>query len=433
MAKFYFACSKTIPPLPWQSFALPFSVLRDGTYVGSLEAALQAALQVDASGLVQLTLPQIWADDLIDPNGVLAAAGANAGGLPDVIVTLYVSDTLSGAAPAKLEITLSLIGADDAVQTSGAVAFGAATIFVGGDGDYGLSGSQEADVITLGAGASTVYAEGGNDRVSVGAGASLVDGGEGNDTLTAASGTHMIEGGGGDDTILLESGAATISGGAGDDLIVAQSGGAHVVYMAELGWEEFIFTRDASGALIVTAPDVYGMAQGQDTLIRVESIQINDLSGDLNALFASSAQLSVQEQMLLTPDLARNALVARIGVEDANAPFGDYQSFSFVDTQGGLSALEAGALLRVRSGGSVAWLQLLAPDLLAQYAQDIAITLRATGRDGLYTDLRLSLELEAVAPVYGSEVAEIMAGSAAADNLRAGAGNDVLRVSSLRV
>ncbi len=84
-----------------------------------------------------------------------------------------------------------------------------------GSGNDTVKGSNNDNLIGLGAGNDIAFGLGGNDKIDGGAGNDRLSGGDGNDRLRGENGDDVIRGGNGKDTI---------DGGSGDDYILGEDG-----------------------------------------------------------------------------------------------------------------------------------------------------------------------------------------------------------------
>ena len=100
------------------------------------------------------------------------------------------------------------------------------TMFMGGDLDESVAGSEGDDVLSGGPGDDTLNGMAGDDMINGDEGNDTLMGGPGDDTLMGGDdpGLDTIHGGDGDDTITGGPGADTITGGAGDDMITGGPG-----------------------------------------------------------------------------------------------------------------------------------------------------------------------------------------------------------------
>ena len=96
-----------------------------------------------------------------------------------------------------------------------------------------LSGSEDDDTLTGGAGRDFVNGKGGDDTIYGGPGRDALWGGEGNDTIYGGQGNDQIDGqagddmlygGQGDDTLIGHAGDDALTGGTGDDTLVGGPG-----------------------------------------------------------------------------------------------------------------------------------------------------------------------------------------------------------------
>lgn len=150
-----------------------------------------------------------------------------------------------------------------------------ATVIVGDDDDYGVTGTDGDDWIVSGNGNKTVNAGKGNDLIQVGwgdlgsEGTQIINAGSGNDEIYADGGTNTLNGESGNDCIFVENtdhnklngGAGndrlgvygdghTLKGGAGDDTLVIFSGNDNKAYGGE-GKDIFAIGNEATGNNVI--------------------------------------------------------------------------------------------------------------------------------------------------------------------------------------
>lgn len=415
--------------------------LRNGEQVGSYLQALQDAFSISADGTVDFQLPKVWADDLIAPDGQLFEDIASFALQRPFVIEVYVADTLSpaGTEPAKLTVTvnfnatdgltLGTTGSDFAQLTTG-------TVYDGNGGSDEVWGSALRDVILLGTGSHFVDAGAGGDLiVADGGDGAFINGGAGNDVIRFGNGASSLYGDEGDDTIYVRSGHSTVSGGAGNDLIVAAGPGVTAHFDALYGWDEFIFNRAADGSITARYNGTNGMDMGVDTLRGVTYVEIapsfgETFVGEIDDLFAQAADLSVRDVIDVTDQLAPRTAVAIIDAVDVNSVFGDYQTMSFVDAEGGLTAAQAQAAFQLRPGAGFSWLQLRDFAALTGLRGDIVVSVQSIGIDGLASVIDIHLNVKATPTAVGSDGVDRIAGSSGADLIFAGGGNDVVRGSA---
>ena len=101
-----------------------------------------------------------------------------------------------------------------------------ATVIVGDDDDYGVTGTDGDDWIVSGNGNKTVNAGKGNDMIQVGwgdlgsEGTQIINAGSGNDEIYADGGTNILNGGDNNDIIFVENtNNNVLNGNAGDDTL----------------------------------------------------------------------------------------------------------------------------------------------------------------------------------------------------------------------
>lgn len=126
-------------------------------------------------------------------------------------ITRYdsVTDTLSEIGEGKL---LGVV--DDSILQS----------YGPGPGDDRLSGTDEANTLSLGAGNDVYFGRGGNDTVTGEAGNDTIYGQQGNDSIDAGAGNDLVFGGLGMDEIYGGIGNDTLRGEAGSDRMFGGSG-----------------------------------------------------------------------------------------------------------------------------------------------------------------------------------------------------------------
>jgi Ca2+-binding RTX toxin-like protein len=101
--------------------------------------------------------------------------------------------------------------------------FGADSL-AGGDGNDRLDGGDGDDFLDGGADGDTLYGGAGNDSLVGGAGFDRLEGGAGNDRLEGGAATDVLDGGDGDDFVDGGADSDTLYGGAGDDSLVGGAG-----------------------------------------------------------------------------------------------------------------------------------------------------------------------------------------------------------------
>jgi Ca2+-binding RTX toxin-like protein len=388
-----------------------------------------------------------------------------------VFVNLDSSTVYMGLAPERardsfgnLDILLDVeqvtgTALNDFVQGNGSA--NRISLGAGGDEALGLAG----DDLLIGAE--------GNDRLEGGSGNDRLEGGEGNDLLLGDSGDDSIEGGGGDDEIyamegndVLLGGAGTdvIGGGDGDDDIQGGDGGdslfgeAGVDSIAGGAGNDFIEGGEADDVLTGGAGnDILRGGAGIDSLDGGDNDGIFfDGYGDrvsFHELSATQGVLADLRTGIISNDGFGN-VETMTGIESLGAgtafadTFHGSDSINFLYGSRGdslhghgaddLLALKAAAAL-VDGGAGVDQLQLyvlsnvLLPDSngdgLAEYAPEMAsgwtVHLAAgTLRDG-YGNVGTVVAIE---DLVGSHLRDELRGSAVANRIDGGAGNDLLLV-----
>jgi Ca2+-binding RTX toxin-like protein len=215
---------------------ISFSLFDNQTAAESGGAALDSV-----SRSINLTLPQIAADDIVDasvntpfliPADQLFANDSGIGlkiiGLANISngvqAQLYGNDV---AVYVDGNMAQSALGFDYQVQTlSGAtgsahVTLNPKNIQSATEGDDVLTGNPLQN--------NVIYGLGGNDTLTGGAGNDLIDGGAGDDIIDGGGGVDQLIGGLGNDTFLFNpnNGIVNISGGAGEDVLKLNTTGAY--------------------------------------------------------------------------------------------------------------------------------------------------------------------------------------------------------------
>jgi Ca2+-binding RTX toxin-like protein len=265
--------------------------------------------------------------------------------------------------------------------------------------------------------------------------ANVITGSDAENLLSGREGADTLEGGGGADTLRGGDGNDVLKGGRGSDLLVgddleAGSGNSDTAIYDE-AWQNVVVStipRDGlpSDALsyVVAAPS------GTDTIMGVELITFNGVTSRIeNARQQAASAIALTDP---TPEVGgaitlsilerAGSVVASLSATDANSVFGDRQTFSFADREGGLSAREASVLFEI-SNDRIVVKQFAT---LAQPA-DLLLSVAATGLDQLSAVLDFTVSIVATGvSLVGSPVPERLSGNAGADTLDGGEGDDSL-------
>lgn len=162
------------------------------------------------TGTVPVAGGQNVATLLITPDTVSAATSLTVTGSDTFSITGLLST--GATSTGRLTVDGSALGTGAALNIAGTLQ--AAT------GTASITGSNAADIITVGNFASTIIGGYGNDLLTAGTAADLLDGGVGNDTLVSGGGNDTILGGAGNDTITaIVPGNVSIDGGSGNNFV----------------------------------------------------------------------------------------------------------------------------------------------------------------------------------------------------------------------
>ncbi len=199
----------------------------------------------------------------------------------------------------------------------------------------------------------------------------------------------------------------TLTGGLGDDTLIGGAGQDRAVYGAG------VVTRLADGRYQVSG------AEGTDVLEGVEEITLGGRTGAISAAVAQAAQsISLDTTSLLRAADAGSAL-AQITVVDANSVFGDRQSLTLAQVAG---QPDPNALFEITEGAQGFALTLRAGASLEALGAQYSFRLIATGADGLSRAETMVLQLAD---------GLTLTGTALADTLEGGAGDDRISGSAL--
>jgi len=248
-----------------------------------------------------------------------------------------------------------------------------------------------------------------------------IEGNAGANLLDGLGGHDMLLGGAGNDTLVGGAGQDTIDGGAGDRDLATYTGAWSLMRVEST--DGVVRVRDGSdstpGAAISGATGLW-----HDRLMGVERISFAGREGsilDAVAVAAERVQMAgVSATSSGVTTLLNSAsvgtVIGRLSAIDRNVVFGDTQTFTFVDAAGGLSATTAAAAFSIV--GDELRLKNLAALPTVTPGQTLTVAIRATGTDGLATTASF--------PILLATLDQQQQGTNGDDNLRGGAGNDVL-------
>ncbi|MDD2950166.1 MAG: calcium-binding protein [Sulfuricurvum sp.] len=171
-------------------------------------------------------------------------------------------------------------------------------------------GTNEDNVLSVGALNDSLFGLGGNDTLSGKDGNDLLYGNEGNDTLNGNAGADILYGGAGDDTLIgdddytdgAEAGYAdTLIGGTGNDLL--QGGSGNDTYVFNLG--DGVDTIHDFDLFYTSGITNYGAYSGEtDTILFGEGISASDLSftasgNDLIIKYSLNDQITIKDGLFV--------------------------------------------------------------------------------------------------------------------------------------
>lgn len=184
--------------------------------------------------------------------------------------------------------------------------------------DETIYGNIGNDKLYGGAGRDTLYGGTGDDFLSGGTGNDILYGDTGNDTLNGDAGDDKLYGGTGDDilnggigndTLMGETGNDTLNGGAGNDLLDGGLGIDIAVFSSNITDISVSWNK---GNLQVTS------AEGVDTLVSIEKLQIGGQTFDMNGVIARDDSASMSGNQL---NLAASALLGNdLSLKNGAAP-----------------------------------------------------------------------------------------------------------------
>lgn len=160
--------------------------------------------------------------------------------------------------------------------------FGLNRLSGGGSGDkiYGLWGADRLngnggnDTVYGGDGSDNVFGGSGADKLYGDAGNDSINGDAGNDTAWGGAGNDVIDGGDGRDLLYGGAGVNSFHGGEGNDTIIGNEGVDTAFY--DQGFSSYIATNTFSGVRVRDTDPVGGGNEGDDLLVRVETLQFGD-------------------------------------------------------------------------------------------------------------------------------------------------------------
>jgi Ca2+-binding RTX toxin-like protein len=178
---------------------------------------------------------------------------------------------------------------------------------ISGSGDDTIDGGAGDDTITTNGGADIVYGREGNDIIDTGDGHDFIDGGEGDDTIYAGKGNDTLIGGKGNDTLI---------GGYGDDTYIFNIGDGFDTLFDTEGNDTLQFGEG------VTKDDLLLKQNGYDLLITLkeEGKNFNELSDKVLIQNWFKGENNIETftfadgSKLLSKDIA--ALFVNVNIED---------------------------------------------------------------------------------------------------------------------
>ncbi|MEY3220764.1 MAG: hypothetical protein RIT27_2121 [Pseudomonadota bacterium] len=239
----YYAYQSSSPPTSGLK-TVSFSLYADQT--AALNGDGAAALDTTVSRSIEVSLPQIVADDIVSapvntpfliPSDQLFANDSGAGlkitGLSNLSngvqaqlygndVAIHIDSNVAAQTPLGFDYKVQSVNGETG---SAHVTLQPNNIQTATAGDDILTGTPQNDVL---------QGLDGNDTLSGLAGDDLIDGGAGNDTIDGGGGFDRLIGGLGNDTFLFNpnNGAIVIDGGQGEDVLKLNSTGAYLDLIA---------------------------------------------------------------------------------------------------------------------------------------------------------------------------------------------------------